>query len=115
MKILQSFRDVAGEPVTMAGAEGATRRLLLGPADGAPNFALRVFSLAPGGFTPDHQHPFEHENLILEGRGLLRTADRDVPLAPGMVILILPGEQHQFRAAAEEGLSFVCLVPNAYA
>jgi quercetin dioxygenase-like cupin family protein len=115
MKIVGNWRDIPGEPVRMEGVRAATRRMAIGPADGAPRFAMRIFTLAPGGYTPHHRHPFEHENLILEGRGVLRTEQGDVPLVPGMVLLIAPDELHQFRAADDEAISFVCLVPNEYA
>ena len=115
MKIVPHWTDIPAAPVTMEGARDAMKRLVIGPADGAPAFALRVFTLAPGGFTPFHRHPFEHENVILEGRGVLRTEAGDVPLAPGAMVLVRPDELHQFRNAGDAPFSFVCLVPNAYA
>jgi quercetin dioxygenase-like cupin family protein len=115
MKIVKHWSEIPATPVVMEGARDAVKRLVVGPADGAPSFALRVFTLAPGGYTPSHRHSFEHENVILEGRGVLRTEDGDVPLAPGAVALVRPDEVHQFRNAGDTPFSFVCLVPNAYA
>ena len=115
MKVVSHWKDIPATPVAMDGAKNAERRLVLGPDDGTPLMALRVFTLAPGGHTPYHQHPFEHMNVVLEGRGLLRKADGEHRLGEGAMALVLPNELHQFRNAGDTDFSFVCLVPNGYA
>ena len=51
-------------------APGVTIRWVIDEErDGAPTYALRVIEVASGGHTPDHTHPFEHENFIIEGKG----------------------------------------------
>jgi len=51
-------------------APGVTIRWVIDEErDGAPTYALRVIEVAPGGNTPNHTHPFEHENYIMEGKG----------------------------------------------
>ena len=59
------------KPVTMPGVSGATMAVMVGRADGAPNFALRQFKVEPGGFTPRHSHDYEHEVYIVAGGGTL--------------------------------------------
>ena len=59
MKV-QHYQQVSSEPVEMEGAHGCTVRWLLGPRDGAPNFAMRQFDVAVNGYTPRHHHPYEH-------------------------------------------------------
>ncbi len=115
MKIVKHWTDIESTPVDMEGARDAVKRLVLGPADGAPLMALRVFTLSPGGYTPYHQHPFEHMNVVLEGQGVLHQDDRDHPLVPGAMALVLPDEMHQFKNTGDTNFSFVCLVPNSYA
>ena len=115
MKVVSHWKDTPAIPVDMEGAKDTERRLVLGPADGTPLMALRVFTLAPGGHTPYHQHPFEHMNVVLEGQGVLRKADGEHQLAEGAMALVLPDELHQFRNAGDTDFSFVCLVPNRYA
>ena len=41
-------------------AKGVTGRVVIGKADKADNFCMRVFTLAPGGHTPRHSHEWEH-------------------------------------------------------
>ncbi|MBI4279590.1 MAG: cupin domain-containing protein [Armatimonadetes bacterium] len=63
------------------------RELITG-RDGAPTFAMRHFTVEPGGHTPHHFHPWEHEVFILEGRGELTCADKTVALEPGMAVYV---------------------------
>jgi quercetin dioxygenase-like cupin family protein len=99
-------------PVTMEGARDVTVRVLLGEADGAPGFTMRLFELAPGGHTPRHSHAHEHEIIVLGGSGTLQAAQGEHSLAPGTVALVEPHDEHQFRAG-EQGMRIICLVPHA--
>ncbi len=91
---------------------GAVKQLLIGPHDGAPTFAVRLFTLSPGGHTPHHQHPFEHGVFVLEGQGELATEDRVYPLTPHVVAHVAPNEEHQFRNTGQERFRFLCVVPR---
>ena len=82
MKIARC-EEVDCQPVDMEGASGCHVRWLLGEKDGAPNFAMRQFEVEPGGYTPKHYHPYEHEVYVLEGAGVVHEevspqADRPV-------------------------------------
>ena len=68
MKIT-SVEQVPLENVTMPGAAGCAYRVALSAKDGAPNFAMRFFEVNPGGNTPLHNHPYEHEIYVMEGAG----------------------------------------------
>ena len=115
MKIDFRWQDVPATAVSMEGALGVQKRLVQGPAHGTPTVALRIFTLEPGGHTPYHAHPFEHQNVVLEGQGVIRTPEGEQPIGPGSTALILPGETHQFSNTGPTPLSFVCVVPNDYA
>lgn len=114
MKV-QHFEAVPAQSVAMPGASGCTVRWLLGPADGTPNFAMRQFEVAPGGYTPRHSHPYEHEVFVLEGEGVVYEGDEAHPLKAGDVVLVRPDEVHQFRNTGVGPLKFLCLVPNSAA
>lgn len=105
--------DVAEAPyfeVQEAGARGVRIQWLLASAQGAPNFALRRFVLEPGGETPFHAHPWEHEVYILGGGGVAVTAEGETALQADCAMLVAPNEAHCFRAGPD-GLQFLCLVP----
>jgi len=104
---------VASAPVDMPGASGCRVRWLIGEPDGAPNFAMRQFEVQPGGYTPRHSHPYEHEVYILEGSGVILQGDVAHPFTAGDVIYVAPDEIHQFRNGGSSPLKFLCLVPNS--
>lgn len=112
MKI-RHLAEVPQQPVEMEGAEGCQVRWLLGPADGAPGFAMRQFEVAVGGYTPKHHHPYEHEVYVLEGEGVVLEDDRERQIRSGDVVLVTPDEVHQFRNTGDQPLKFLCLVPNS--
>lgn len=103
--------DIEQKPVEMAGAAGAKMRMLVGPADGAANFHMRHFEVAPGGHTPHHQHDYEHEILILKGSGTARSAAGERTFKAGDVIWVPPNVMHQFVNSGASPLEFICLIP----
>ena len=109
---LQPIKAHRQEPVVQAGARGAHIRMLIGPDDGAPNFYMRHFELEPGGCTPHHEHPHEHEVLVWRGTGIAKSEQGDRPFKPGDVIFIPGGEKHQFCNDSSEPCEFICLVPS---
>ena len=111
--IVKKIKRVENKAVVMEGAEKVRMRLLISEGDGAPNFNMRVFELAPGGHTPFHTHHFEHEIFVLEGEGELFDGETAHPLGPGSVALVAPGEEHNFRNTSPNGIfKFICIVPQ---
>jgi quercetin dioxygenase-like cupin family protein len=106
---------VEQQVVKMEGASGCKVRWLVGESDGAPNFAMREFEVAPGGFTPKHFHSYEHEVYVLAGEGEVRENNIPRPLRAGDVVLVRPDEVHQFRNTGESVFKFLCLIPNSAA
>ena len=97
----------------MEGAQGCEVRWLIGDKDDAPNFAMRQFEVQPGGYTPRHHHPYEHEVFVLSGQGEIFEGEKPHPLKTGDVVLVRPDEVHQFRNTGDTPLKFLCLIPNS--
>lgn len=76
------------------------------------NLCLRQFEVAPGGFTPRHSHPYEHEVFVLEGEGEVFEGAQPHRLRAGDVVFVKPDEVHQFRNTGNLPLKFLCLIPN---
>lgn len=110
---LTPYQQVPQQPVAMEGSRGCQVRWLLGERDGTPNFAMRQFEVAPGGHTPRHSHPYEHEVFVLEGEGQVIEGDQPHALKAGDVVFVQPDEVHQFRNTGGVPLKFLCLVPNS--
>ena len=104
-------RDVAAETVE-AGATGVSIRWLITDKDGAPNFSMRHFEVAPGGSTPHHSHAWEHEVYIVGGVGVVVGPEGEEPVAAGDFVFVPPEEKHCFRNPGAETLNFICLIPN---
>ena len=104
----QDYREVAAEPV----GEGITIRWVIGRAGEAPNFAMRVIEFQPGAVFARHQHPYEHEILVLEGNGMVEGLQEEVPMRPGTALYISPDEPHGYRNTGKEVLQFICVIPH---
>jgi len=110
MKV-KHYTDVPAEEVE-EGAKGVKIRWIIAEGDGAPNFAMRHFEIAPGGHTPHHAHRWEHEVFILTGRGKVAGPRGEVALEPGTVVFVPPDEEHHFANDGEAPLTLLCLVPH---
>ena len=106
------YKEVKDLKATEAGAEGCRVRWLISDKDGAPNFYMRRFELEPGGRTPRHAHPWEHEVYVLEGEGTLLCKGGEELFRPGDVVYIPPGEAHSFTAGPKAPVAFLCLIPK---
>lgn len=79
--------------------------------DGAPVYALRMIEIAPGGHTPRHSHPYEHENFVVEGRGRVWLNGAWHDLKPGDVVFVPGGTEHTYENAGAETFKFLCGIP----
>ncbi len=111
--VIRSINETDMKPVQMDGVQGATMSVMVGRNDGAPNFAMRQFAVAPGGHTPRHSHDYEHEVFIVSGKGTILLGGSERPIRGGDVIYVPADELHQFKSAGDqsEPLRFLCLVP----
>ena len=109
--VIKHWKEVEEKSFQEPGAVGVGMRILIGQEDGAPNFVMRHFTLAPGGQTPYHSHPWEHEVFILSGRGEVVQGEDRWSVGPGSVVYVSPGEEHQFKNIGEEPFTFLCLIP----
>ena len=94
--------------------EGASKlkiRWLINREIGAKNFAMRLFEMEPGGYSPLHSHNWEHEVFVLEGNGILVNNTSKKSFKSGDVIYVPPNEMHQFRNEGKKILKFLCLIP----
>ncbi|HPF69568.1 MAG TPA: cupin domain-containing protein [Candidatus Krumholzibacteria bacterium] len=114
--IIRRLDDVQKTSVTMDGVQGVAKQLVIGSADGVPNFSFRVFTVEPGGHSPHHRHDgIEHVNYVISGRGALVDGEGALhPIAAGEFAFVAPGDVHQFRNTGDEPFVFICAVPRSY-
>lgn len=104
-------KSIVEEKVTTAGAEKVTIRWLISQKDGAENFHMRLFTVAPGGKTPLHAHAWEHEVYILEGSGTLLYEGEEKTFSRDYIIFVPAGKEHSFVNTGKADLEFLCIVP----
>ena len=90
----------------------AAMHVLLGPADGAPNFVLRRFVMEEGGGMPFHRNRVEHEQYVLGGAARVRIGEAIHDVTEGDVVYIPAGVPHSYEVVRGP-FEFLCIVPNA--
>ena len=95
----------------LSEAEGVIKREVITREDGAPNFGMQVFEVAPGGSTPSHSHSWEHEVFVLSGHGMALGDQGTIPIGKDSVVFVAPGEPHCFVNTGNEPLQLICVMP----
>lgn len=109
--VVRSSAAVKAAPVERS--RGAEIQILVGPADGAPRFVTRRFTLAPGGRIPTHRHStIEHEQFMLSGSMVLGLDRREVVVSSGDAVFIPAGVAHWYENRSDEPAVFLCIVPH---
>lgn len=110
---VKNAEEISYQDVNMANVEGVMIQWLASKTDGAPNFAMRRFTVAPGGKIGLHDHPWEHEIYILKGTGVAYNDKERKDVAPGDVLYIPGNEPHGYNNTGDEDLMFICMIPNS--
>ena len=85
-----------------------TRQVLFSQPDQATE--LRYFEIAPGGYSTLERHEHTHAVLILRGRGSVQIGGEVHALCERDLVTVDPLTWHQFHAAPDCALGFLCLV-----
>ncbi len=110
--IIKAVKDTEEVTVTEAGAHGTTIRWLFNRSDGVPGFAMRYFVVKPGGSTPRHVHPWEHEVYVLKGKCTVFYEGETRTVGEEHAIFIEPDAIHSFaNNDADSDLVFLCMIP----
>lgn len=105
-----NYTDVRAEDAG-PGTKDTRIRWVITEKDNAPTFIMRHFEIGAGGFTPLHEHAWEHELFILEGTGTVVGGDKEEPFRPGDAIFMPGGEKHQFKNTGKTVVKMLCLIP----
>ena len=104
------------EHAEVDAGEGMSKAVLLDESDGAPNFSMRRFTLAPGATVPRHTNEVEHEQYVLSGEYTVtfeREGDTEQHrVSAGSTTLVPAGVVHSYHNHGDEGAAFICVVPH---
>jgi len=115
-KPIRRFQDYRWEDTDLlaykeegtAPFKAITRQTLF--RDPALRAELRYFEVAPGGYSTLERHEHMHAVLILRGRGECLIGKEVRKIDTNDLVTITPWTWHQFRAAADSHLGFLCMV-----
>jgi len=106
-------RTIKGERIETEAVKGVLKQVLIGREDGAENYIMRLLTVSPGGHSPRHQHPWEHEVFILNGEGKCLLDNEWHELSKGNAVFVPRGVLHQFvNSSKNEDFEFICVIPN---
>ena len=71
---------------------------------------LRYFEVAPGGHTTLERHDHVHAVMVIRGRGRCLVGDKAWDIHLHDLVHVPPMTWHQFEAAKDEPLGFLCMV-----
>ena len=67
--------------------------------------------VGPGGHTPLHKHPQEHEVFVLEGEGTFVFEGQQHPFGAEYVVFVPPNKEHRFMNTGDSVLRMLCIIP----
>jgi quercetin dioxygenase-like cupin family protein len=92
-----------------ASFKDVTRRVLFGE-DHQDGMEVRYFEVDAGGHTTLEKHEHTHLVIPIKGKGACLVGDEVLQLAIHDLVYVPSWEWHQYRAADDEALGFLCLV-----
>ncbi len=99
------------EAKNVAAGKDTAIQVLISSQEG-PNFALRKFSMRPGGGMPRHTNTVEHEQYVLCGRAKIGIGEETYEVKQGDVVFIPEGVIHFYENIGNEPFEFLCIIPN---
>lgn len=106
---VKNYRRVRAEP--LVEVPGVTVRWLVSDLDEAPGFAMRLYEMQPSAETTAHPHYWEHQGLILSGKGAVIGKGSELPLGEGDMVHVPPTGLHQFVNRGSEALRLMEVLP----
>lgn len=106
---VKHHRDVQSSQVPQG--DKVTKQVLISSEEG-PNFAMRCFTIQPGGGMPNHTNLVEHEQYVLSGKASVNIAGKTFLVQKGDVVYIPANVPHWYKTEGDEPFEFLCLVPN---
>ncbi len=104
--------DVKEVKIEAEGLKGVTKKVPVGKEAGWKDYTMRVFTIAPGGYTFKHKHDWEHINHVVSGRGKLMLEGVEHEVGEKDFAFVPPNTLHQFSNPYDKPFEFICIVPN---
>ncbi len=99
------------EAQVVRNGDKTTIQVLISAMEG-PNFAMRRFTMEPGGGMPNHTNTVEHEQYVLAGHARIGIGNEEFEVRAGDVVFIPAGVPHWYQNIGAENFEFLCMIPN---
>jgi len=110
--LVRELKNIEAQDVAAYGSTKTKIQWLLSKEQGAPRFAMRLFTLEPGAIIGMHHHPEEHEIFVLRGElDLIKEDGSKVHVKASDAIYVPPEEKHGYRNEGQEQAQFICVIP----
>jgi quercetin dioxygenase-like cupin family protein len=109
---VRKYSEIEEIKLDAPNISGVTKKIPISKNEGWADHTLRVFKIAPGGYTPRHKHDWEHVNYIISGRGKLYLDGKDQEVDERDFAFVPPNTEHQFQNPYDKDFEFICIVPN---
>ena len=110
MKVI-NMSDVETQDVKTDLFTGTVHTQNVIDADVAKGFRFGMVKFDAGVRNIFHTHSNEQVLLIMEGKGIVATEDKEVTVTPGMLVYIPAGEKHWHGATKDSAFSHIAFMP----
>ncbi|MHB1415005.1 MAG: cupin domain-containing protein [Chloroflexota bacterium] len=107
----ERWSDVEMKTYRALGGPLGYKHILIGPDDGAANFAMRIFQIPPGKHSKEEEHAHDHGVFIMQGKGRVLLGGEMYDIEAGDAVWVEPDERHRFDNVGEGTLQFLCVIP----
>ncbi|HEY8449959.1 MAG TPA: cupin domain-containing protein [Bacillota bacterium] len=83
---------------------GVIRRALADADENPARLRVYLARIRPGGYFPEHFHPYPQVFVFISGQGRVWLDGRPVAVGPGDVVRMFRGERHRVENAGDEDL-----------
>ena len=80
-----------------------------------PDLSAGLYVLTAGGADPQQPHTEDEVYYVVRGRGSIRVAEEDRPVAAGSIVYVPARVEHRFHSIEEELAILVFFAPAEYA
>ena len=98
--------------VVSDGAQAVSKAVVIDSHDGWDSHVMRVFRVGTGGYTPRHQHDWEHVIHVIAGHGRLSIGEEVIELEEKDFAFVPANIEHQFDNPGSDEFEFICIIPE---
>lgn len=96
----------------MIGVTATTLQWLITKNDGARRYAMRLFTVQPGGKMPVHTHAdTEHEMFVIDGEADMTDGQQTTRVRAHDAIFVDIGQPHGLTNPTSAPFRFICVIP----